>query len=261
MHPGYRAIYCISILLFNLLFLQTAVLAADNDDYQNYQEKLDKVQKSINKVKEHLKSTRYKRGHVVTELQQLESEISKNSAELSQTEARVESLDSKIAELRAELDKLQKQLDIQRRGLAEQLRAAYAIGRQQQVKMLLNQQDPAEMGRVIVYFDYLNRARERNINAFLISIDEKRRVEDDLNSTLDEYKLALNTRKKQKNSLLSQRLKRNELLARLEQQIKNQEQNLTELESSRNRIENLLMSLGELLAGSALCPPTKPYKF
>ena len=197
MHPGYRASHCITILLFNLLFLQTPVLAADNDDYQDYQQKLDKVQKSISKVKDHLKSTRYKRGHVVTELQQLESEISKNSAELSQTEARVENLDSRIAELRAELDKLRKRLDIQRRSLSEQLRAAYAIGHQQQIKMLLNQQD---------------------INAFLISIDEKRRVEDDLNSTLDEYKLTLNTRKKQKNSQLSQRLKRNQLLARLEQQ-------------------------------------------
>ena len=261
MHPGYRASYCITILLFSLLFMQTPVLAADNDDYQNYQEKLDKVQKSINKVKEHLKSTRYKRGHVVTELQQLESEISKNSAELSQTEARVESLDSKIAELRAELDKLLKKLDIQRRGLSEQLRAAYAIGHQQQLKMLLNQQDPAEMGRVIVYFDYLNRAREQNINVFLVSIDEKRRVEDDLNSTLEEYKHTLNTRKKQKNSLLSQRIKRNQLLARLERQIKDQEQNLTELESSRNRIENLLMSLGELLADIPQSPSDlRPFK-
>ena len=149
----------------------------------------------------------------------------------------------------------------QRRGLSEQLRTAYAIGQQQQVKMLLNQQDPSEMGRIMVYFDYLNRARERRISEFLNSIAEKQRVEDALNATLAEYQDTLNTRKKQKKTLFSQRLKRNELLARLEQKISNQEKNLTELESSRHRIENLLMSLGELLADIPQSPSdARPFK-
>ena len=261
MSSSYRTADCIFILLFTLLFLQTPVFAADNDDYQGYQKKLEKVQKSINKVKDHLKSTRYKRGHVVTELQQLESEISKNAAELSKTEAKIDGLDSKISGLRTELNKLQKKLNIQRRSLSEQIRAAYAIGRQQQVKMLLNQQDPAEMGRVMVYFEYLNRSREQNISEFLTSIAEKQRLEDELKSTLSDYQESLDTRKKQKNSLLSQRLKRNELLARLEREIKNQEKNLSELESSRHRIENLLMSLGELLADIPQSPSdVRPFK-
>jgi len=261
MHPGFGPCCGIFMLLLTLLFAQIPVFAADNDDYQGYQKKLEKVQKSINKVKDHLKSTRYKRGHVVTELQQLEREISKNSTELNKTEARVDDLDRRIAGLRAELGKLQKQLNIQRQSLSEQLRAAYAIGRQQQVKMLLNQQDPAEMGRVMVYFDYLNRAREQNISEFLAGIAEKQRLEDELKTTMSEYMETLDTRKKQKNSLVSQRHKRNRLLARLEQEIKNQEKNLSELQSSRNRIENLLMSLGELLADIPQSPSdSRPFK-
>ena len=238
----------IIILLFVLVFPQTPAFASSNDDFERYEQKLERVQQSIAKVKEHLKSTRYKRGHVVTELKQLESEISENSAALGSTEKKIEKLNGTAASLRSELDSLQQKLATQRQTLSEQLRVAYATGRQQQVKMLLNQQDPAEMGRVMVYFDYLNRARARHISEFLHSIAEKKRVEETLNATLDEYQEALETRKKQKQSLFTQRLKRNELLARLERQINDQEKNLTELESSRNRIENLLMSLGELLA-------------
>jgi septal ring factor EnvC (AmiA/AmiB activator) len=163
--------------------------------------------------------------------------------------------------LRDELGKLQQKLKLQRRSLAEQVRAAYAIGHQQQVKMLLNQQDPAEMGRIMVYFDYLNRARQQHINEFLDSITEKQRLEKELDTALNDYQENLNTRKKQVNSLLAQRHKRNQLLARLEQQISNQEKNLTELESSRNRIENLLMSLGELLADiPQSLSDSKPFK-
>ena len=248
MYLRYRSANCIFILLFSLLFLTHPAFAADNDEFERYQKKLERVQKSIGKVKQHLKNTRYKRGHVVTDLKQLEGEISRNSAALSETEAKIDGLNSKISGLRSELSGLQEKLGLQRQRLSAQLRAAYAIGRQQQVKMLLNQQDPAEMGRVMVYFDYLNRAREQEISEFLHSIEDKRRVEAELQTALDDHQSALNTRKKQKKSLLSQRLKRNELLARLERQISNQEQNLTELESSRNRIEDLLMSLGELLA-------------
>jgi septal ring factor EnvC (AmiA/AmiB activator) len=248
---------CICILLF----LQSPAFASDKDDFEQYQEKLEKVQKSIEKVKDHLKTTRYKRGHVVTELQQLESRISKNSAELDKTEAKIDSLDNKISDLRNELGKLKRKLKTQRQSLSEQIRAAYAIGRQQQVKMLLNQQDPAEMGRVIVYFDYLNRAREQHIADFLDSISEKRRVEEALNAARKEHEESLNTRKKQKNKLQNQRIKRNQLLARLDREINNQEKNLSELEDSRNRIEKLLMSLGELLADIPQSPSdSRPFK-
>jgi septal ring factor EnvC (AmiA/AmiB activator) len=252
---------CITTLLLVLVFPQTPAFASSNDDFQRYEQKLERVQRSIAKVKEHLKSTRYKRGHVVTELQQLESRISENSAALAKTEKKIEKLNGNVASLRSELDVLQKKLDTQRRTLSEQLRAAYATGRQQQVKMLLNQQDPEEMGRVMVYFDYLNRARERHINEFLHSIAERKRVEEALNATLDEYQNALDTRKDQKKDLFNQRLKRNELLARLERQINDQEKNLTELESSRNRIEDLLMSLGELLADIPQSPSdSRPFR-
>ncbi len=171
-----RSINVINILLFSLLFLQTPVFAADKVEFERYQKKLEKVQQSIDKVKKHLKSTRFKRGHVVTELQQLESEISKNASALKQTEEKIESLNNNISDLRGDLGKLNKKLKTQRQSLAEQVRTAYAIGHQQQVKMLLNQQDPAEMGRVMVYFNYLNRARKQQISDFLDSIAEKQRT-------------------------------------------------------------------------------------
>jgi len=261
MYPNNSAVNRVFILLFILLTTQSPLIASQNNDFERYQKKLDRVQQSINKVKQHLKGTRYKRGHVVTELKQLESKISKNSRELSKTETKIDGLEQDISKLRAELKPLQHKLKTQRHGLAKQIRAAYAIGHQQQVKMLLNQQDPAEMGRVMVYFDYLNRAREQQISEFLRSIAEKERLENELNTTLKEYKENLNKKKKQKNALLSQRLKRDQLLTRLERKISNQEKNLTELEGSRNRIETLLKSLGELLADIPQSPSDEqPFK-
>lgn len=261
MHPTNSAVKHVFLLLFLLFISATAVIASQKDEFERYQKKLERVQQSINKVKQHLKTTRFKRGHVVTDLKQLESKISKNSEELGKTEAEVDRMRQSISVSRTELKQLQNKLKIQRQSLIEQIRAAYAIGHQQQIKMLLNQQDPAEMGRIKVYFDYLNRERERQISAFMHNITEKQRLENELNTALAAYRENLDKSKKQKNALLRQRNKRNQLLARLERKISNQEKNLSELQGSRNRIENLLKSLGELLADIPQSPSdSRPFK-
>jgi septal ring factor EnvC (AmiA/AmiB activator) len=240
---------------------ETAAIASQNDEFERYQKNLERVQQSIKKVQQHLKSSRYKRGHVVTELKQLEGEISKNSKKLNRTETRIQELTKRISTLEADIGQIQRDLTTQRQGLAQQIRAAYGIGHQQEIKMFLNQQDAASFGRVLIYFDYLNQARQDQISAFLSNIAKHEQLENELNTHLADFQQNLKKRKKQKNSLLSQRLKKNQLLARLEQKISNQEKNLTDLEGSRGRIEKLLKSLGELLADIPQNPSDiRPFK-
>ena len=50
-------------------------------------------------------------------------------------------------------------LQQQREHLASEARMAYAMGHQQQVKLLLNQEQPSAIGRMLAYFGYFSRAR------------------------------------------------------------------------------------------------------
>ncbi len=63
------------------------------------------------------------------------------------------------AELRLEQARNQSALDAEREALAAQVRAAYAIGPQEQLKLLLNQSDPASAGRMLAFYGYFARAR------------------------------------------------------------------------------------------------------
>ena len=248
------------LLLVTSYQLQPAY-AEDQSDAPVYQQKLDRLQKSILKIQEHLKGTRSHRSHTLTELQHLESEISVNALSLKKTEKNISTINTRISQITKKLKLLSQKLKNQKFILGEQLRAAYALGAQQNMKMLLNQQDPAEIGRIQAYFDYLNKAREAEIQLFIQSIEEKQEQEQALSQNLVAQKTALTTRKKQKRTLQKQRLKRNQLLVQLNEKIENQEQTLTGLESSRNRIEGLLHSLGELLADIPAAPgENKPFK-
>jgi septal ring factor EnvC (AmiA/AmiB activator) len=74
-----------------------------------------------------------------------------------------------------------------RAGLAQQLRAAYIIGREEPLKMLLNQQDPAQASRMFVYYSYFGRARAGAIAA--IDTDIHRLGDLDAQLAADEQRL------------------------------------------------------------------------
>ncbi len=256
-NPG---IFAITVLFGGFLLSQN-VLAIRNKDTVQYQQKLNTLQKSIAKVQQHLNGSRKHRSHVITELYRLERRIKQNTRTIKTLNARFLTISTHRKKLEAELKQLNKQLVSQKRLLTKQIRSAYTMGSQQQLKMLLNQQNPAEAGRTQAYFSYLNRAREHQIQSFLHTIQQKRSTKKALHQAmLAQHSILV----KQKNKVMLrqiQRLQRKKLIVRLNNRIRNQESTLSNLESSRIRIENLLNSLGKLLADIPANPSAeKPFK-
>jgi septal ring factor EnvC (AmiA/AmiB activator) len=68
------------------------------------------------------------------------------------------------AELRAEEARTQAALEAQRDALASQVRAAYMIGQQEEIKLLLNQDDPAATGRMLAFYGFFARERGAKID-------------------------------------------------------------------------------------------------
>ncbi len=254
-------LFCSILLLLCLFFSASTVYASKNEDMVHYQGKLEKLQKSIKKIQQHLKGNKKQRSHVLTELKRLEFKISKNAIKLKTLTNKVQKSIQHKKRLESEISKLNKSLTAQRQALSEQMRSAYSMGHQQNLKMLLNQQDPAQAGRTQEYFNYLNRARSAQITEFNKTIDKKSLTETELKQTLVTQNELLRALKKKKRERQQQRLKRKNLLTELSNKIENQENTLTSLESSRGRIENLLKSLGELLADIPTSPSEQqPFK-
>jgi len=78
---------------------------------------------------------------------------------LSEVRKRLAQSDARLQKLTEERMRHERRLDDQRKALASQLRAAYMGGQEEQVKLLLSQEDPAAVGRMLVYYSYLGRAR------------------------------------------------------------------------------------------------------
>ncbi|MDQ1362933.1 MAG: murein hydrolase activator, partial [Pseudomonadota bacterium] len=240
-------ILCLYVSFWSGICVGPAAYAAE-DKATDYQLKLDDLRAKIGNLLSGLTESRDKRKDLRQDLQKLEIRIAKVSIALRGTEQKYQAANNRLGTLREEVAVIRTRLEQQRRLLAGQLRAAYTLGQQPQLKLVLNQKVPAEMGRAMVYFDYLNRSRHREIDAYHTSIVQKQALEADVEKTASQLAQLAAEQKAQKQQLAASRESRKSLLEHLNQDIEQQQLAIEDLENSRNRIEKLLMSLGELMA-------------
>jgi septal ring factor EnvC (AmiA/AmiB activator) len=123
------------------------------------------------------------------------------------------------------------------------MRAAYLIGRQEPLKLLLNQEDPALAGRMFAYYGYFGRARAGQIQA--IEDDMQRLAE--LTAELDAEEAQLAQLEQQQRGELSAlehaRAQRSQVLAGLEAESRTRAQSLERLRSQQAGLEQLLREL------------------
>jgi septal ring factor EnvC (AmiA/AmiB activator) len=176
-----------------------------------------------------LKSAELSAGHVRETLSDLKRQRAGHAARRS-------ALASEQRERGAQLEK-------NRGELAGQMRAAYLIGRQEPLKLLLNQEDPALAGRMFVYYGYFGRARAGQIK--LIADDVQRLAE--LSAELDAEDAELAQLEQQQRAELAHlehaRAQRSQVLAGLEAESRTRAQNLERLRSQQAGLEQLLREL------------------
>jgi septal ring factor EnvC (AmiA/AmiB activator) len=154
----------LSLILFLLVAALPAVAQNDGAALAKIKEReLEDVRGQISTLKESMDQSAAARDHVTGELQVAEVEISEKRIRLKELQRerdfstrRKAELDEKIVQRGAELERETGQL-------SEQVRAAYMSGSQERVKLLLNQRDPATLGRLLSYYEYFNEFRAGNI--------------------------------------------------------------------------------------------------
>jgi septal ring factor EnvC (AmiA/AmiB activator) len=217
-------------------------------DAKKTEAQLEAVRAEIERVTREVSQSQVERDRLSRELR---------SAELSVGEARDAWLEvrrqraegaARRAQLAAEQQRREKELSDNRAALAGQMRAAYQIGRQEPLKLLLNQKDPALAGRMFFYYSNFGRARASQIK--LIEDDVQRIAELQGELAAEDAKLAeLESRQKaQLATLEGAREKRTQVLATLEAQSHTRAQNLERLKSEQAGLEKLLRELRAAMA-------------
>ena len=208
---------------------------------------LEALRGRMSDMRRALESDQGKRSAAETELRKVETEIGERNAALRRLRDQQSETARRIGELERERVAVEARIGVERDSLAAQVRAAYVTGRNERLKLLLNQQDPAHLGRMVVYYDYFNRMRRDTIAS--VSADLAR-----LNAVAAEQETEamrqrqLEQRQSQELDKLEQaRARRAEVLAAVDASIRAKGDAIAEMETQAATLEKLVEELREVL--------------
>ena len=224
------------LLLLGLLW--PAPGAADDNSA-----KLERLRQQIHTLRSELDSDVQRKQGLQSRLRRTERHIGKVVALLKQLEYQLRQQQRELKKLQARRRGLQSDLHTQRVTLARQIRAAYAIGQQEYLKILLNQQDPSVVARTLTYYDYFHRARLARMQDINDSLAELRTVEKNIQRQAAALEKTRAEQRREKAQLEKTRQQRATLLTSLQRQIVAKGQRLSRMEEDERRLQRLLDSL------------------
>lgn len=213
------------------------------EDADKVQKELTQVRSRIEALQKKLADDRARESSLAEHLQKVEKQIGKVNSALRGTDTRVQQTEKTLQELRTRQAQQSRELALLGEQMAQQIRAAYALGRQERLKMWLSQEDPAAVGRVLVYHQYLTRARAARIDA--VTEQLTRLAETEANIAEETRQLgALRSRRAAELAALRERLaERRRVLDRLRTDIRGQDSELADFKKNERRLERLVREL------------------
>jgi len=161
------------IALLVTLALQCSAEAQDHGEQTQIKElELEAVREQISALKQSMDRRAADRDRITGELQDAEVLISETRIHLKELERQRRFSEKKKSEVEQKLRQRESELAEESRLLEAQVRAAYTSGSQERIKLLLNQHDPATLGRQLAYYRYFSDFRGRNIEAVNGHIEE-----------------------------------------------------------------------------------------
>ena len=227
-------------LLFGLMATLTfspSVLAASNkDDLEASNKRLAKIQKQIEAQTKKLDEQLKQKSSLEVELKRAELAVSKVALKLKQTDNKLTAVNDKIDKLKSEQKKLLAKQKQQQKALAEMVRTAYLNGKHDYTKLLLNQNDPAQLERLITYYRRMNDARVSQLEEIQYTLTRLSEIEDSLaqqQQSLFEIKQQQDAERKE---LVASQASRKKTLKKLAARIKNDENKLDQLQADQQRL-------------------------
>lgn len=151
---------CASLALLAVVGAGWSAPAKKQDDKQG---ELKDIRTRIEGIRKGIESDVQRRDSMAGELKDADLAVQSSRAMIAETRSRRAASERQLQDLRREQVDTERQIAAERGALANQLRAAYIAGDQESLTLLLNQQNPADVSRMVTYYGYFARARAEKL--------------------------------------------------------------------------------------------------
>jgi septal ring factor EnvC (AmiA/AmiB activator) len=212
------------------------------------EQELEEVRDRISDLKKSMDRSARDRDRLTDDLQEAEVAIAEKRLRLKDIERERDYSAKRLQELGATIADREAELAIESDHLAAQVRAAYMSGSQEKIKLLLNQRDPAMLGRMMAYYRYLNDYRADNIGAVSAKIRELAAMHSEVAAAEARLADLAKTRSAELGKLATAQQERQMLLASLKDRMAAEGREIERLGAQEKDLARLIAELTSILS-------------
>lgn len=240
---------------------------------------LPAAQKTSKQIEQDIKKAEQQKKELVQRLERVRKEAERNAANVSKQQRELRAAEKSAASARSSLRELQQQRseraaarkklqdqraarEVERKGhqdeLANQLRGAYYMGRNEPLQLLLNQRSSAQMSRILTYYGYFGRLRANQIEKLNQDVAEIEELSAQIEAEDAELAALEERQKKQVGELEAARQQRGKALAAVEKEARDSNNQKSRLQKERQQLDKQLDVLIQQLANATKSTPFDP---
>ncbi|MBS0555965.1 MAG: peptidoglycan DD-metalloendopeptidase family protein [Proteobacteria bacterium] len=211
-------------------------------------QKLEQVRGQIKALVDAQKDTNTQRSAAVDALRGQELKIAATARQLREIDQQLAGQQARLDDLLAQRKRLDASLHDQRDALAALLRSAYAMGRGEELKLLLAQDKAADIARMLAYYGYFEHARIGEIDALTQNLDALAKVQNAIETQRTALQAARTERATQAQQLDAERVVRQQALDKLNATLQDQKSKLAVLGQNEKALTDLIAKLRDIFA-------------
>ncbi|MEE7547547.1 peptidase M23, partial [Xanthomonas sp. Kuri4-1] len=227
-----------------LLALASTLLGqAGAQSQREAERKLQQMRSELKSITQERRTLESKRGDASRKLREADEQVARSSRALSETEAALRRQQQALGSLQQQREQMRRGLAEQRAQLAALLRAAYQVGGNAPLKLLLSQDTVADANRVLTYHRYVQNERAQRIQALTRELQALEKVEKDIADRRQALDQTRQQQKSQASSLQQDRQQQATTVAELDGRYQERSQREKALGQDAKALERLLASL------------------
>ncbi len=245
---------CFYLLPFLFFVFTPSIYAGDGFDAglsdeqrEEKKEELNNLRQRMGVLRQKLEEKQQEKDSATKFLKDIEVRIGERAYVLKKINRHLRKQKRELKKLKKEQRKTRNKLASQRNILSEQIRSAYMIGRQEYLKLLLNQENPAAIGRTLTYYDYFHKARSHHIDEAVITIEKLDRLTSQVKIKSEELKTSRKQQLVEKQKLEDDFIDRSVIVKAMEKDIANQGRRLKKLVANEQLLQQLLKEIRNIM--------------
>ena len=238
---------CLAFAASALVCASAAAVPAEPADSAQAKAKLSAVRARIAALTSRLADELKQRNALSARLRDAELVITSKRRQVDGLRAAQAAAERRRSELRGEQAREQETLRSERESLAALSKAAYMIGREEQLKLLLNQDNPAGVGRTLTYYGYFAAARSSKIEEIQGHVIRLQQLVAQIDQQTAVLKGLEGDASREMAGLERARAERTDALSALTKQVSSGNQQLADLKREEAAVESLVADLARVL--------------